>query len=234
MRFDNLRRVAGMVCAWHYRRWISPYLDGELDPHRKALFEDHLRYCRRCRAEYEKMFFASQMISHVWLPSETPVRMLAGLEQHLAAAHSARAGRARRFRVGWPIATALVVILVSAIAALFPRWLHPGSEIKPEMSTTVESPAIEDVRPTGMSLERIALKVTQGGCDNTGFCCSSDEKKLTRAIQSVPGVHQCELNEERKEVVVAYEKGKVKLEDLQKATEKVGFTVALLKSPESK
>mgnify|MGYP001038807406 CR=1 FL=1 len=234
MRFDNLKWVARMFCAWYYQRWISPYLDGELDPRRKGRIEHHLRQCSGCRAEYEKMLFASQMISHVGLPSEAPASILAHLGQHLSAPNTVRTERKKKLQLRWSAAVVAVVMLVSAIGVLVPRWLRPGPGTRPETSTTVKQPTPEAVTPTAVSLEKIALKVTQGGCDNTGFCCSSDKDKLMRAIQGIPGVHQCELNKERKEVVVAYEQGKVKLEDLQKATEKVGFKVALLKSPESK
>jgi len=80
------------------------------------------------------------------------------------------------------------------------------------------------------STEKVVLKVTEGGCDNTGFCCSGDQAKVAKALEGVPGVTKCVMDRDKKAAIVEYEKGKVKLEDLQKATEKAGFKVEKAKT----
>ncbi len=215
-----MRRWGGRISCWYYQRWISPYLDGELDPRRRAQLERHMHRCSRCRTEYEKMLFASRLISQVGLPDEVPLRILA--HSPFPVPSAARTGRMRRRHLLWSAAAVGVALLMAAFAGFLPRWWSED-----------ESPPRKEAPPSSVPLQEITLKVIQGGCDNTGFCCARDEKKLARAIQKVPGVHRCELNKGRKEVVIAYERGRVKLEDLQQAAEKVGFKVVSLKSLES-
>ncbi len=43
-----------MQC-WKARRWLSPYLDGELDESRKTDLEAHLARCGNCRAELARL-----------------------------------------------------------------------------------------------------------------------------------------------------------------------------------
>lgn len=179
--------------------------------------------CPRCRAEYERMLFASRLISQVGSLDEVPLRILA--HSHFPVPNAMRTERMRRRHLLWPAAAAVVVLLMAALVEFLPRWWPPSSESG--------SPSRKETKLSTVPLREVALKVVQGGCDNTGFCCARDKKRLARAIQKIPGVHRCELNERRKEVVIAYEQGGVKLEDLQQAAEKVGFKVVLLKSLES-
>ena len=52
-----LRRMHGMITCREFEEFILRYLDGELEPKQKKIFEWHLRLCRECReylAAYER------------------------------------------------------------------------------------------------------------------------------------------------------------------------------------
>jgi copper chaperone CopZ len=210
MQFDYFNWAAGRLCVWRHRRWISPYLDGELDPRTEAEMRDHLGRCQSCRAEYDRQVFASQLASTLPMPERAPASVGLGLESRVAVARPRAEMSLRR-----PLAVAVAVTLGLLAIGLYYRLNQPAPRY--EQSST------------NVAIERIALKVTQGGCDNTGFCCLVCEKRLARAIQSIPGVHDCELHQGQKEIVVACEKEKVTFEDIEKATEKAGFKVAMLR-----
>ncbi len=44
-----LRRMHGMITCREFEEFILRYLDDELEPRQKKLFEWHLRLCRECR-----------------------------------------------------------------------------------------------------------------------------------------------------------------------------------------
>ena len=66
------RKIKDIHCARRYRRLFSPCIDGELDGGARARLESHLAGCRRCRAEFENLIFASRLISRLEIPDERP------------------------------------------------------------------------------------------------------------------------------------------------------------------
>ena len=44
-----LRRMHGMITCREFEEFVLRYLDDELEPRQKKLFEWHLRLCRECR-----------------------------------------------------------------------------------------------------------------------------------------------------------------------------------------
>ncbi|MCI0490973.1 MAG: hypothetical protein L0229_30655 [Blastocatellia bacterium] len=105
------------------------------------------------------------------------------------------------------------------------------SETQPRTEDLAEPQVIEEgTRPVTFA-GKVALKVIRGGCNDTGFCCFSDERRLAVAIRSIAGVYRCEFNGTRREATVIYDREKLKLEDIQRVAAKAGFQVALLKSP---
>ncbi len=52
-----LRRMHGMITCREFEEFILRYLDDELEPKQKKMFEWHLKLCRECReylAAYER------------------------------------------------------------------------------------------------------------------------------------------------------------------------------------
>lgn len=211
MQWKVFKQAAGRLCVWRHRRWISSYIDGELDPCREAAIKDHLDRCQSCRAEYDRQVFASQLASALPVPERAPASVGLRLSSRLA---DARPHAGIGFRK--PVAVAVALTLGLLVVGLYYRLSDHTASPYEQSSATV-------------TIERIALKVTEGGCDNTGFCCVDCEKRLARAIRSIPGVHECELHQSQKEIVVAAEKEKVTFEDIEKATEKAGFKIAMLR-----
>ncbi|MCI0485860.1 MAG: zf-HC2 domain-containing protein [Blastocatellia bacterium] len=72
MPLDLIKQIASPVCAWRYRRLLSPYADGELDHRASARVKVHLEKCAACRARYEDILFASLMVSNLLLPDQSP------------------------------------------------------------------------------------------------------------------------------------------------------------------
>ena len=44
-----LRRMHGMITCREFEDFVQRYLDGELEPKQKKVFEWHLKLCRECR-----------------------------------------------------------------------------------------------------------------------------------------------------------------------------------------
>lgn len=82
-------------------------------------------------------------------------------------------------------------------------------------------------KPKQEALSSLTMKAIKGGCDNTGFCCARDEAKFSKALESVSGVSKVVTNKKTEEVTIEYKKGQLKLQDLVKALDKVGFAVSL-------
>src|SRR5262249_53450435 len=66
--FNKLMRALYLFRIDHYQRWLSPYIDGELDTRTRSRVERHLEQCTVCRADYESMLRASQWVSHLPVP----------------------------------------------------------------------------------------------------------------------------------------------------------------------
>ena len=68
-----LRRVHYMITCREFENFVLRYLDGELSPRQRSIFEWHLRLCRECR-EYLDAYQRTVEIAKVALaPPEAPV-----------------------------------------------------------------------------------------------------------------------------------------------------------------
>ena len=68
-----LRRMHGMITCREFEEFVLRYLDGELEPKQKKVFEWHLRLCRECR-EYPAAYKRSVEIGKAVLgPEDGPV-----------------------------------------------------------------------------------------------------------------------------------------------------------------
>ncbi len=64
----------------HVVQHLSAYLHGELAPELNSQIENHLRECRRCRADYETIRFGARMAS-LLTPSSAPQSMWSEIQQ---------------------------------------------------------------------------------------------------------------------------------------------------------
>ncbi|HKE31720.1 MAG TPA: kelch repeat-containing protein, partial [Candidatus Angelobacter sp.] len=73
--FTRAKQIRWTGC-WRYQRLLSPYLDGELDQAETASLEGHLTDCDECRTLFEKLRFASRMVTKLSVrevePATTP------------------------------------------------------------------------------------------------------------------------------------------------------------------
>ena len=95
-----------------YRRLLTPYIDGELDRPAQTQFEKHLEKCARCRAEYDRLLFASRIVSQLALPVAPPAGVPAWLPPVSVEAHS---------HVAWKKLIPVAVALLS-VAIAFAYW----------------------------------------------------------------------------------------------------------------
>ena len=107
-----------MQCA-DYQRWFSPYVDELLGSQERTQLEDHLKGCRRCRADLESL---QQMLRSLRTMGSTAVpELLPGIHQRLEQ-ESWRQAIAKGFAAPWPAslpwhslalaATALLVVML--------------------------------------------------------------------------------------------------------------------------
>src|SRR5262249_16254438 len=68
MMFNKLMRALYLFRIDHYQRWLSPYIDGELDTRTQSRVERHLEQCTKCRMDYERMLRASRWVSQLPVP----------------------------------------------------------------------------------------------------------------------------------------------------------------------
>ncbi|MGA9772148.1 MAG: kelch repeat-containing protein [Blastocatellia bacterium] len=91
-----------------YRRHLTPYIDGELDRFRQARVERHLEKCARCRKEYDRLLFASRIVSQLALPAAPPTGVPAWPGPPTVEA---------RFRQPWkklvPVAAAILLVAIA-------------------------------------------------------------------------------------------------------------------------
>ena len=103
-----------------YRRWLSPYVDGQLSAEERARLAAHLGACAACRAELEGLQAMLQTLRTL-APPEPPA-LLPGIHQQLQAGPWWQA-LARRFAAPWPVSlplhglalatTALLIVVIS-------------------------------------------------------------------------------------------------------------------------
>ncbi|MBI3292218.1 MAG: heavy-metal-associated domain-containing protein [Elusimicrobia bacterium] len=74
---------------------------------------------------------------------------------------------------------------------------------------------------------QIQLVCTAGGCPGgQGFCCTSDRKRVEKALKGVKGVTRVIPDAKTRTFTVVYAKRQVMLSDLQKAAQRAGFEVS--------
>lgn len=106
-----------MYCRWRYRRWLSPYIDGELDATMRTHLENHFAKCEGCRRELESLSFASRIISNFDIPDDVPDVMPQWISR------PARPVQTRRTL--WPVLIPVATILLVAVSASF--WFYTRS-----------------------------------------------------------------------------------------------------------
>jgi anti-sigma factor RsiW len=78
MKGQAMKRIHGMITCREFEDFILRYLDGELAPREKAVFELHMKLCRECRnylAAYRRAVELGQAalgVSGDSLPDEVP------------------------------------------------------------------------------------------------------------------------------------------------------------------
>ena len=122
MLWKQLQNLIHLRCTWRYQRWLSPYLDGELDAPRRAQLEDHLAVCEFCRRACEELHFASRLAQQVILPERAPGRLPTPLRQPVKPSR-ALFQRGLRFRLV-SIAAGLLVITIAAVGWYY---THPSN-----------------------------------------------------------------------------------------------------------
>ena len=148
-----------MTCR-DVQRWVTGYIDGELDERRSSALRGHLRSCRDCRSCVENEAAIRDEVSQL-PPVEPPATLWSGIEAGIAAAESEDAGRSRLWMV-WPRlrSAALPAAVVVSAAALFILWLvrdsHTPIAQQQALVSAAPPPATED-DPTW---------VTENPCEN--------------------------------------------------------------------
>ncbi len=90
-----------------YRRRLTPYIDGELDQSAQTSVQKHLEKCAGCRAEYDRLLFASRIVSKLALPAAPPTGVPAWLPPASVESHS---------RVAWKtVAAAMLLVAVAFV-----------------------------------------------------------------------------------------------------------------------
>lgn len=113
-----VRKITDVYCRWRYRRWLSPYIDGELDSVARAGVESHLAKCEGCLRELESLRFASRIVSNLDIPDETPAHI-----PHWIGGAIQPASRCAVWPMFAPVGA--TVMLAIAIAA---TWFYTGSQ----------------------------------------------------------------------------------------------------------
>jgi predicted anti-sigma-YlaC factor YlaD len=141
MSFKPTKRVAGLVCAWRYRRLLSPYIDGELGGRRREIMEAHVSQCAGCREACDQMRFAARAISGLSIPVESAAPFS---PEGASRARLGRRARASRLLMS-PASAALAV----AAAVLCGLWYYTHPSNSPwEVERLAGSPVI-DREPVG-------------------------------------------------------------------------------------
>lgn len=171
MSLGIVEKIKDAYCKWLYGRWLSPYIDGELDYVKRARIESHLAKCERCHRELDNMSFASRMISNLDIPEAIPDEVPEWSNKPLQPAQA----RHRYWQVLIPVAT---VLLIAILASL---WFY--------------------ARPRAQSLEVVRLlgeprigteKIDRRGNLKTGETLETDDD--SRAMIEVAEIGQVEID----------------------------------------
>lgn len=98
-----------------YRRLLTPCIDGELDAPAQRRLQKHLEKCARCRAEYDRLLFASRIVARLTLPAAPPTGAPAWLPLGEAEARPQHGFAAWRKLI--PLAAAMLLVAIA-----FPYW----------------------------------------------------------------------------------------------------------------
>lgn len=77
-----LKRTHGMITCKEFEQFIIAYLDDELPPGKKAMFEWHMRLCRECRdylAAYQRSVELGRAVfksTHDQVPDDVPKELI--------------------------------------------------------------------------------------------------------------------------------------------------------------
>ena len=66
------KKLVDLCLSWRIRNMLTPHIDGELDESDRQQLKRHLERCTRCRAEHERLLFASRMVALLELPDYSP------------------------------------------------------------------------------------------------------------------------------------------------------------------
>ena len=87
---------------------LTPHIDGELEESDRQRLQKHLERCARCRAEHERLLFASRMVSLLELPDQSPE----GRKSWSVPTASQSDYRQRAWRILTPVAAAILLVAV--------------------------------------------------------------------------------------------------------------------------
>ncbi len=93
------------------RKWMSPYLDSELDSALTFEVGEHLRSCRACQERFEAERHAEQEIRRLLASDEMPASLWPQLRREVADGGRASRGAVRR---RWALAASLLLLIGAA------------------------------------------------------------------------------------------------------------------------
>lgn len=101
-----------MLCLIsRHRQLLTPYVDGELDTPAQTRLQKHLEKCARCRAEYDRLLFASRIVSQLALPIAPPTGVPAWLPPGSVEAHLRQSFAAWKKII--PVAAAMLLVAIA-------------------------------------------------------------------------------------------------------------------------
>lgn len=127
-----------MLRCWRIRRWLSPYLDGELDERRAAALEAHLSRCGDCARDLDRS-------REVWarlataaasppLPEDLRGRVVRGL-----AATRGRSWVRRHDVILLRAACVSVCVGIGFFAGALVSWGSPATDVASRAGASVEA-----------------------------------------------------------------------------------------------
>jgi WD40 repeat protein len=120
MSLGITKKITDVYCLWRYRRWLSPYIDGELDATTRAQLENHLAKCEGCSREFENLSFASKIISNLDIPDDVPDTTPKWISEPVPIEQTRRSL--------WPVLVPVTTVLLILVAASFWFYTRPRSE----------------------------------------------------------------------------------------------------------
>ncbi|MDD4680589.1 MAG: zf-HC2 domain-containing protein [Clostridia bacterium] len=193
-----------------YKKYLSSYVDGQLDPIQESQVEEHLPLCRSCKVEWEELTRLKTLCTK--LPEE---ELPQGLHQRIL--NQVKLPEKSTHKGLWlkrcavPLAAALFIFLVSKFTmegfSSFDKSTAPGSQIsggqadvamatraadegnpEPPIGAPKDSPGDEDGTVEEVIRETDPLSDNQRiENENSEFCSDLDDKSLTPDAAEEPG-----------------------------------------------